>query len=163
MNEPRRKVLYIDDDEGLGALVRRNLGRRGYDVTLVANGEAGLDLARKDAFDLIALDHYMPGQGGLETLVELRRLPDPPPIVYVTGSDESRVAVSALKAGAADYVVKSVGEEFFDLLDSAFRQAVEQVEELGIGRLDDVVGGALLQGRGRGAAPAGLQSRPGPA
>ena len=115
MTEPRRKVLYIDDDEGLGALVRRNLGRRGYEVTLAANGEAGLALAREDAFDLIALDHFMPGQGGFETLVELRRLADPPPIVYVTGSDESRVAVSALKAGATDYVVKSVGEEFFDL------------------------------------------------
>ena len=128
MTESRRKVLYIDDDEALGALVRRNLGRRGYEVILAANGDAGLALAREDAFDLIALDHYMPGRGGFETLVELRRLADPPPIVYVTGSDESRVAVSALKAGAADYVVKSVGEEFFDLLDSAFRQAVEQVE-----------------------------------
>ena len=128
MTEPHCKVLYIDDDEALGALVRRNLGRRGYEVTLAANGETGLALAGEDRFDLIALDHYMPGQGGFETLVELRRLPDPPPIVYVTGSDESRVAVSALKAGAADYVVKSVGEEFFDLLDSAFRQAVEQVE-----------------------------------
>ncbi|MGZ6040409.1 MAG: histidine kinase dimerization/phosphoacceptor domain -containing protein, partial [Phenylobacterium sp.] len=52
----------------------------------------------------------------------------PPPVVYVTGSDESRVAVSALKAGASDYVVKSVGEEFFDLLENAFVQAMEQVE-----------------------------------
>jgi len=52
----------------------------------------------------------------------------PPPIVYVTGSDETRVAIAALKAGAADYVVKVVGEEFFDLLDSAFTQALAQVE-----------------------------------
>ena len=40
----------------------------------------------------------------------------PPPVIYVTGSEEGRIAVAALKAGAADYVVKSVGDDFFDLL-----------------------------------------------
>jgi two-component sensor histidine kinase len=128
VTEPKRRVLYVDDDEGLRHLVRRSLERRGYAVTLAASGEEGLQAVRDGDFDLIALDHYMPGQGGFETLIQIRALPDPPPIVYVTGSDESRVAVSALKAGASDYVVKSPGEEFFDLLESAFDQALEQVE-----------------------------------
>ncbi|MGZ6017904.1 MAG: response regulator, partial [Phenylobacterium sp.] len=125
---PQRRVLYVDDDEGLRSLVRKALQRRGYDVTLAATGEEGLAALDAGDIDLIALDHYMPGQGGFETLVKIRARPDPPPVVYVTGSDESRVAVSALKAGASDYVVKSVGEEFFDLLENAFVQAMEQVE-----------------------------------
>jgi two-component sensor histidine kinase len=128
MSEVQRRVLYVDDDEGLRNLVRRSLERRGYAVALAATGEEGLEAVKANLFDLIALDHYMPGQGGFETLQQIRQLPDPPPIVYVTGSDESRVAVSALKAGASDYVVKSPGEEFFDLLESAFDQALEQVE-----------------------------------
>ena len=66
----------------------------------------------------------MPGMDGLETLKQLRALPDPPPVVYVTGSEEGRIAVAALKAGAADYVVKSVGKDFFDLLASAFEQVL---------------------------------------
>jgi two-component sensor histidine kinase len=66
----------------------------------------------------------MPGQDGLATLAELREMPDAPPVVYVTGSEESRIAVAALKAGAVDYVVKSIGEDFFSLLDSAFAQAL---------------------------------------
>ena len=128
MSETPRRVLYIDDDEGLRRLVSRALSRRGYEVTLAASGQDGLAQARRTAFDIVALDHYMPGLGGFETLnALLAELPDPPPIVYVTGSDETRVAVAALKAGAADYVVKVVGEEFFDLLDSAFGQALEQV------------------------------------
>ena len=45
-------------------------------------------------------------------------------MVYVTGSEESAVAVAALKAGAADYVVKSVGGDFVDLLEQAFAQAL---------------------------------------
>jgi two-component sensor histidine kinase len=130
VSEAQHRILYIDDDEGLRNLVRRALERRGYKVTLADSGESGLATlkAAPDGFDLIALDHYMPGQGGFETLLQIRQLSDPPPIVYVTGSDESRVAVSALKAGASDYVVKSPGEEFFDLLESAFNQALEQVQ-----------------------------------
>ncbi|THD58607.1 response regulator [Phenylobacterium sp.] len=128
MSGDQRRVLYVDDDEGLRSLVRRALERRGYAVTLAATGEEGLARLDAEAFDVVALDHYMPGQGGFETLKQIRERPDPPPIVYVTGSDESRVAVSALKAGASDYVVKTVGEEFFDLLESAMLQAFAQVE-----------------------------------
>jgi two-component sensor histidine kinase len=69
----------------------------------------------------------MPGMDGLETLVQLRKLPACPPVVYVTGSEESSVAVAALKAGAADFVIKTVGESFFDHLASTFRQALDRV------------------------------------
>jgi len=109
-------VLFIDDDPGLRRLAARALERRGFRVTAAGDGPAGLALAAQQAFDLVAVDHYMPGMDGLETLARLRELPDPPPVVYVTGSEEGRVAVAALRAGAADYVVKSVGDDFFDLL-----------------------------------------------
>jgi two-component sensor histidine kinase len=123
------RVLYIDDDEGLRALVRRNLERRGFSVETAGSGEEGLARAKSETFDLISLDHFMPGQDGFATLQALRReLADPPPIVYVTGADDTRVAVAALKEGAADYVVKTANAEFFDLLDRTFRQAMEQVE-----------------------------------
>jgi two-component sensor histidine kinase len=123
-----RRILYVDDDEGLRRLVARALERRGYEVAGAASGQEGLAMLKARAFDLVALDHYMPGQDGFATLQEIRALPDPPPVVYVTGSDETRVAVAALKAGAADYVIKSIGEDFFDLLHSAFGQAIEQVQ-----------------------------------
>jgi two-component sensor histidine kinase len=121
------RVLYIDDDEGLRRLVSRALDRRGYAVTTAPDGPSGVAAARAGPFDLIAVDHYMPGQDGLATLAALRALPTPPPVVYVTGSEESRIAVAALKAGAVDYVVKTIGEDFFDLLASAFDQALDQI------------------------------------
>ncbi|TXC71944.1 response regulator [Sphingomonas ginsenosidivorax] len=116
------RVLYIDDDAGIRRLAARALGRRGYDVTVAEGGAEGCVRAAADHFDLIAVDHYMPGMDGLETIAELAKLPDTPPIVYVTGSEEGRIAVAALKAGAADYVVKTVGNDFFDLLAAAFEQ-----------------------------------------
>ncbi len=117
-----KRVLYIDDDAGIRRLVGRAMERRGYHMTLAESGADGIAMARAEPYDLIAVDHYMPGMDGLETLNVLRVLPDAPPVVYVTGSDEGRIAVAALKAGAADYVVKTVGEEFFELLDAAFEQ-----------------------------------------
>lgn len=121
------RILYIDDDAGLGRLVTRALGRRGYDVASVTSGEAGVERARTEAFDLIAVDHYMPGFDGLATLAALQALPAVPPVVYVTGSEESRIAVAALKAGAIDYVVKTIGDDFFDLLENAFKTALNSV------------------------------------
>ncbi|MBI1405270.1 MAG: response regulator [Caulobacter sp.] len=121
------RVLYIDDDEGLRRLASRALQRRGYQVTTAAGGEEGVSMAVATPFELIAVDHYMPGQDGLATLGLLTRAGNRAPVIYVTGSEESRVAVAALKAGADDYVVKTVGDDFFDLLDRSFRQALEQV------------------------------------
>lgn len=120
------RLLYIDDDEGLCRLMQRRLQRRGLSVETCTSGPAGVEAAASGLFDIIVIDHFMPGQDGLETLEQLKRLPDSPPVIYVTGSDESRIAVAALKAGAADYVVKTGSEGFSDLLVSALEQAVER-------------------------------------
>lgn len=122
------RMLYIDDDPGLARLVQRQLGRRGYAVETAASGVEGLERIRAGGIDVVALDHYMPGQDGLQTLEAIRALPAPPPVVYVTGTQESRVAVAALKAGAADYVVKEVQGDFIELLTSAINAALEQVK-----------------------------------
>lgn len=127
MSDTRPHILYIDDDEGLRRLVERALTRRGFAVSLAGSGPEGVEKVRASRYDLVAVDHYMPGQDGLATLSALHAIPDCPPVVYVTGSEETRIAVAALKAGAADYVVKSVGDDFFDLLASSFHQALEKV------------------------------------
>jgi two-component sensor histidine kinase/CheY-like chemotaxis protein len=121
------RILYIDDDEGLRRLVSRALERRGFQVDCAFGGREGVEMVGGTRYDLIAVDHYMPGQDGLTTLQQIRKLPEPPPVIYVTGSEESRVAVAALKAGAIDYVVKTVGEEFFDLLARAIEQGIRRV------------------------------------
>ena len=126
MQESHR-ILYIDDDPGLRRLVEKLLGRRGHSVVGAATGAEGVEIARSQQFDLIGVDHYMPEWDGLQTVAELRKLRDCPPVIYITGSDESSVAVAALKAGAADYVVKTLGDEFVDRLELAFSQALATV------------------------------------
>jgi len=128
MTDAAGRVLYIDDDPGIRRLAARALERRGYSVIVAENGEDGIALAAAERFDVIAVDHYMPGLDGLQTLERLQALPETPPVVYVTGSEEGRIAVAALKAGASDYVVKTVGEDFFDLLVAAFEQVRRRAE-----------------------------------
>ncbi len=122
------RVLYIDDDPGLCRLVQRQLSRLGYDVDIATSGPEGIARIEAGGVEVVALDHYMPGQDGLQTLAAIREMEAPPPVVYVTGTQESRVAVAALKAGAADYVVKEVHGDFIELLSSAIDGALEQVK-----------------------------------
>lgn len=126
MTQPRPliRLLYIDDDPGLSRLVQKELGRHGYEVTLAPDGDAGLDLLDQTDFDIVALDHYMPGREGLDVLPDVLDRPAPPPVVYVTGAQEGRIAVAALRAGAADYVIKDLSEDFTALLRSALEDAL---------------------------------------
>ena len=122
------RLLYIDDDRGLSRLVEKELGRHGYAVTCAPDGDAGLDVlaARPGDFDAVALDHYMPGREGLDVLPDIIALNDPPPVVYVTGAQEGRIALAALRAGAADYVIKDVSEDFTALLRNAIEDAIQR-------------------------------------
>ena len=78
---------------------------------------------REEEFDLVAIDHHMPGKTGRQMLDEIVAMPDHPAVVFVTGNDDTAIAVEAIHAGASDFVVKTVGDSFFDLLAERFRQA----------------------------------------
>ena len=130
MNAATPTLLYIDDDEALARLVSRGLTKLGFNVEHAANGEAGLARLKDGGIDVVALDQYMPGLDGLETLEQILKIPDAPPVVFVTASQDSKIAVTALKAGAADYLVKDVQGDFIPLLhvavDSALKLALIQ-------------------------------------
>lgn len=119
-------LLYIDDDAALARLVDRGLTRAGYKVVHAASGQEGLDRLAQGGIDVVALDQYMPGLDGLETLEQILKIPDTPPVVFVTASQDSAIAVTALKAGAADYLVKDVRGEFIPLLQVAVNGAIKR-------------------------------------
>ena len=120
-----KNVLYVDDDEGLRALVTRTLGREGVKVTTAPDGETALKLIAANDYDVIALDHYMPGLDGVATLARIHEIDVHPPVILVTGAQDTRIAVAALKAGAFDYVMKDASGEFVPLLFAAMQTAVD--------------------------------------
>ena len=128
MTTAKPTLLYIDDDETLARLVDRGLTRIGLEVVHAASGPAGLERLKQGGIDVVALDQYMPGLDGLETLEQIRAIPDAPPVVFVTASQDSQIAVTALKAGAADYLVKDARGDFIPLLQVAVTGALRQAE-----------------------------------
>ncbi len=117
-------VLYVDDDPALFRLVQKSLDRQGFRVQHAPTAIDAIDQVSAHRFDVVAVDHYLGDGTGLELLQQLNDLGTAPPTVYVTGSSEMNVAVAALKAGASDFVPKTVGDDFLDLLSSALKQAV---------------------------------------
>lgn len=120
------RVLYIDDDVALVRLLQKQLGRRGFEVVHASDADEGLRIIRDGGIHVVALDHHLPTGTGIDLLGELSGIEGAPTVVYVTGSAEMDIAVAALKAGASDFVPKTVGDDFLILLGSALEQAVEK-------------------------------------
>ena len=120
------RVLHVDDDPALAVLVAKALSRRGHSAVHVTDGETALARLADGGFDVVALDHSLAGETGLDILGRIGPRDRRPPIVYVTGSVDARLVVEALKSGADDYVVKDLSGEFFDLLVASLEQAYER-------------------------------------
>ena len=105
---PQRTILAVDDSRtNLGVLGRR-LSHMGYLTALTDNGREALDLISGRGFDLVLLDHVMPGMSGLQVLDEIRGSPQTAdlPVIMITGRSDAGAAVDALAAGADDHVAK---------------------------------------------------------
>jgi DNA-binding response OmpR family regulator len=99
------RVLIIDDDPAMGALMRQLIRTQGMpDPVIVMTGSEGL--ARTDPCDVILLDHQLPDTTGIEILATLRARPGRPSIILITGNGDEALAATALRLGADDYLIK---------------------------------------------------------
>ena len=100
------RILLVEDESKVARAVQAGLEAEGYEVTLAATGDAGLQAANTRNFDLIVLDLMLPGCDGLEILSERRAEGDPTPVLILTARDTVLDRVAGLDAGADDYLVK---------------------------------------------------------
>ena len=99
------RLLIIDDDVRLGALLERLLVPEGFHVTLVTDGLQGMRRATAEVFDLIVLDVMLPGMDGFEVLRRVRAQSQVPVLMLTAkGTDNDRVV--GLELGADDYLAK---------------------------------------------------------
>lgn len=125
MND-RARLLYVEDDAGLARLLSKGLAAHDVDLVHVETCAQALKAIQEERFDVIALDHNLAGETGLDLLEALKEHDAAPPVIYVTGSDDARVAVAALKAGAVDYVWKDTAGHYRELLAQAVSAALDQ-------------------------------------
>jgi two-component system phosphate regulon response regulator PhoB len=107
------RILVVDDEPDITALVAYHLAKHGYRVSTASNGNEALELVSRDRPDLVVLDLMLPGRSGLEVLEELQRRPDTQRtgVILLTACGEKTDRVRGLSLGADDYVTKPFSPE----------------------------------------------------
>lgn len=113
-------VYVVDDDEAVRQGLQALLAVKGYEVETFDSAEALLATLPRDAAGCVLADVRMPGMSGLELQRELKRRHPALPVVVITGHGDIPMAVSALKAGAVDFLEKPFeSDAILDSIDEA--------------------------------------------
>jgi two-component system response regulator HydG len=100
------RFLVIDDEESMRDSCRQALARKASRVEVAGDGLTGLDILKKEAFDLVILDLRMPGLSGMEVLDKIKQEYPEMVVVVITGYATVESAVEAMKRGAYDFLPK---------------------------------------------------------
>lgn len=100
------KILIIEDEKKISALIRKGLEEEQYDVEEAHDGEKGEQMLENDQYDLVILDIMMPKKDGLEVLQSLRQHGNETPVMMLTAKSAVDDRVKGLDVGADDYLVK---------------------------------------------------------
>jgi DNA-binding response OmpR family regulator len=107
----KKRILIVEDNAALRETTSAFLVGEGFGVTAAADGTRGLDVAQREAFDLILLDVMLPGISGFEICRAVRMKPRSVPVIMLTGQKKDEVdKVTGLDLGADDYVIKPFGQ-----------------------------------------------------
>jgi len=144
------RILVVEDDPTMGALVERGLREEGYDVTLVGNGMEALIAAANEDFSAAAIDVMLPEMTGFEICRHLRQRGSTLPVLLLTARDAVEDRVFGLDSGADDYLTKPFAFAEFSARiralvrrDSAAAKAVLRVGRL---ELDPMTVRAVING-----------------
>ena len=100
------RILVIDDDDEIRYSLNRVLSSRGFQVAEASSGEAGIEVAGQDKYEVVFLDNRMGGMNGLETLQHLRSILPEAMVILMTAFGTTQTAIEAMKFGAFDYIIK---------------------------------------------------------
>jgi len=127
VSEPEHvRILYMEDDADMARLFQRRLRNAGYTVDIAHDGGEGLAMYAEGSYDVLAVDQNMPVHDGLEVIRILASQGSLPPTIMVTGAGNEQTAITAMKLGARDYIVKDVDLGYLDLLPTVIEQVLQQ-------------------------------------
>jgi signal transduction histidine kinase len=124
------RILLVEDNEHDRLAFRRAFQKSevACEITECVRAEEALERVRADAasFDLVVIDHALPGMSGLDLCKELLDEETPFPLVLLTGRGSEQLAVDALKAGVDDYMIKDPGAGYLDLLPVVLPEVIQK-------------------------------------
>jgi DNA-binding NtrC family response regulator len=112
------KLLIVDDEEMYRKLLLSRLKRKNYDLLEAADGDQAIKIAQRNNIDVALLDVKMPGMNGIEALEKLKEIDPNIEVLILTGQGNIDTAISAMKAGAYDYLSKPYKLSELDLMVS---------------------------------------------
>lgn len=101
-----KRIFVVEDESEIALGLKLDFETEGYEVVIESDGQAALERARRDSFDLILLDVMLPRKDGFEICRELRRGGSKTPIILLTAKAQEAEKVMGLEFGADDYVTK---------------------------------------------------------
>ncbi|HHO51089.1 MAG TPA: sigma-54-dependent Fis family transcriptional regulator [Deltaproteobacteria bacterium] len=117
------RILVVDDDRSVRKALQVNLSKQGMQVTLANHPDEALEALHEAPYDLVLTDVRMPGSTGLQLLQKVREAWPDTPVVMMTGYGSVEDAVTAMKSGAADYLIKPISkDELLVVIDRALEQ-----------------------------------------
>ncbi|MBI5492192.1 MAG: sigma-54-dependent Fis family transcriptional regulator [Deltaproteobacteria bacterium] len=102
----KKKIIIVDDEKDMRDFLEIMLGKEGYDAEGIDGAKDALDFCRNNRVDLVITDVRMPGMGGVEFLKALKDHDPEALVVMITAYASVETAIEAMKAGAADYILK---------------------------------------------------------
>lgn len=119
------RILVVEDDPKMSALLRDALEKQSYRIVLASNGTEGMDIARSHPFEAIVLDAMLPGIDGFTVARSLRDAKIATPIIMLTARDSTADIVRGLDSGVDDYLTKPFSfDELFARLRALGRRTI---------------------------------------
>lgn len=118
-----KKILIIDDDMDLCALLSRFLSRNDYEVDAAYTGNKGIARFNEGRYDLVICDYRLGDMEGMAVLAALRKQDPLVRVLMITGYSDIKTAVEVIKMGAFDYIVKPlIPDEVLSVLNKALQE-----------------------------------------
>jgi PAS domain S-box-containing protein len=119
-----KKLLLVDDEEGIRKVLGLALSDSGYTVFTAEDGEQALKIFRKETPPIVLTDIKMPGMDGIELLQKIKQENPDSEVIMITGHGDMELAIKSLKYQAVDFVTKPIND---DVLEIALNRANEKI------------------------------------
>jgi len=140
----RGRILVVDDERAIGIAIQRLLGARGHEVDAVHSGKEALARLAEQAYHLVITDLSLLGVSGMDVLRWVREHAPETAVVMITAFGSEKIAVEAMKLGAADYIPKPFDNDELELVVERLLEGMEVRRSLRL--LQEQVAGAYRFG-----------------
>jgi two-component system, NtrC family, response regulator HydG len=116
----KKKILIIDDDLDMCALLSRFLYKKGFEPEVAHNGSKGLARFNEESFDIVLCDFRLGDKDGKDVLLKIKEIKPETIVIIITGYSDIKTAVDVIKMGAFDYITKPlIPDEVINVIEKA--------------------------------------------